>query len=57
MVNAVIPPDGRDGIVVVGSWVGLDPMNNSAAAQIGHSVTLPDAIWVVVSASHPFSVF
>ncbi len=28
MFNAVILPDGGDWGVIVGSWVGLDPVNN-----------------------------
>jgi hypothetical protein len=49
VVNAVVPPEGRDRSILVGSRVGSDSTNDGKAAWTGHSVLLPDAIWVVVS--------
>ena len=48
MVDAVVFPDGGDWGVVVGTRVGWIWQTMGAAAQTGHNVTSPDAIWVVV---------
>ena len=33
MVDAVVPPEGRDRSIVVGSWVGSDSMNDGSSSS------------------------